>query len=89
MNYRYLALHCECGAIPESLAEVGFSSDHQLVIHWWCPGCEKVMYVTKPLTECWDECPDDALSLDTALQDWQNTDATADEEFLRSVGIKA
>jgi hypothetical protein len=90
MNYRHLSLHCHCGEIPEHIAEVGFSDDHNLVIHWWCTHCQKVVYVAKSLTECWRECPSPDASLDVILPKF-NLDTIMDEdaEFLRSIGVQA
>lgn len=92
MNYRHLALRCHCGEIPDRIAEVGFTDDHNLVIHWWCAKCQKVVYVTKPLTDCWRECPSPDYSLDNVLpaaaaaaDSYHDQDA----EFLRSIGVRA
>jgi hypothetical protein len=89
MNYRHLSLHCQCGEIPDRIAEVGFTDDHNLVIHWWCPQCQKVVYVAKSLTDCWRECPSPSASLDRALPKL-NRDAyeQQDAEFLRSIGVQ-
>jgi hypothetical protein len=91
MNYRHLSLCCDCGEIPERLAEVGFSEDHQLVVHWWCEKCQRVVYVAKPLTECWLECPGKDHSLDHVLAEWsagaKEAQEDSDARFLRSLGI--
>ena len=89
MNYRHLSLHCHCGEIPDRIAEVGFTDDHNLVIHWWCTKCQKVVYVAKSLTDCWRECPSPSASLDRALPKL-NCDAyeQQDAEFLRSIGVQ-
>jgi hypothetical protein len=89
MNYRHLSLRCQCGDVPDRIAEVGFTDDHNLVIHWWCAKCQKVVYVSKPLTECWRECPSANQSLDLVLptvstEFYQQQDA----EFLRSIGVE-
>jgi len=90
MNYRHLALHCQCGETPDRIAEVGFTDDHNLVIHWWCAKCQKVVYVNKPLTECWRECPSTAYSLDRVLPTLSAESYEAqDAEFLRSIGVQA
>lgn len=90
MNYRHLSLHCNCGEVPDRIAEVGFSEDHSLVIHWWCTRCQKVVYVAKSLTDCWRECPSPNYSLDLTLPKL-DLDAIQDEdaEFLRSIGVRA
>jgi hypothetical protein len=89
MNYRHLSLRCECGEIPDRIAEVGFTDDHNLVIHWWCTECQKVVYVAKPLTDCWRECPTPHHSLDRVLPG-PSDDAfrRQDAEFLRSIGVQ-
>ncbi|HUI55349.1 MAG TPA: hypothetical protein VLY04_10270 [Bryobacteraceae bacterium] len=89
MNYRHLALHCNCGEIPEHIAEVGFTEDHQLVVHWWCTQCQKLVYISKPLTDCWRECPTREQSLEYALP--RATGGTYEKEdaaFLRSIGVR-
>ena len=88
MNYRHLRLHCDCGEVPERLAEVGFSEDHQLIVHWWCEQCQRVVYISKPLTECWLECPGKDHSLDRVLADWSGeAREDTDAEFLHSIGV--
>ncbi|HEX3744789.1 MAG TPA: hypothetical protein VHW09_12695 [Bryobacteraceae bacterium] len=57
MKFRQFALTCECGLTPTRIRQVGLSTEHQLVIHWWCIGCRKAMYVVKDLAECWEESP--------------------------------
>jgi hypothetical protein len=89
MNYRHLALYCHCGEIPDRIAEVGFTDDHNLVIHWWCTQCQKVVYVAKSLTDCWRACPSPNHSLDHLLPKLI-PDAHLDEDaqFLRSIGVQ-
>lgn len=98
MNYRHLLLRCDCGEIPERIAEVGFTEDHQLVIHWWCTRCERVVYITKPLTDCWRDCPGPDRSLDHTLAAWGaagkesaaglESEGALDAKFLRSIGVR-
>jgi hypothetical protein len=89
MNYRHLALRCQCGEIPDRIAEVGFSEDHNLVIHWWCTQCQKVVYVSKPLTDCWRECPSPNHSLENVLPGLAaDSYEEHDAEFLRSIGVQ-
>ena len=88
MNYRHLSLHCQCGEVPDHIAEVGFTDDHNLVIHWWCSNCQKVVYVTKSLTDCWRECPSPSTSLDRVLPELANGYEEEDADFLRSIGVK-
>ena len=89
MNYRHLSLHCQCGEIPDRIAEVGFTDDHSMVIHWWCSKCQKVVYVAKALADCWRECPSPRSSLDTVLHG-MNSDSYEDQDavFLRSIGVQ-
>jgi hypothetical protein len=90
MNYRHLSLHCHCGEIPDRLAEVGFTEDHQMMIHWWCTRCKKVVYLAKPLTDCWRECPGPDHSLETVLPKMMDGAFLGeDAEFLRSIGVQA
>jgi hypothetical protein len=90
MNYRHLSLQCHCGEIPDRIAEVGFTDDHNLVIHWWCTQCQKVVYVAKSLTDCWRECPSPDHSLDRVLNTLDtDTFLEQDAEFLRSIGVQA
>ena len=93
MNYRHLSLHCQCGEIPDRIVEVGFTDDHKLVIHWWCTKCQKVVYVSKSLTECWRECPSPDYSLDSVLNVLPKPAGDIyeeeDAEFLRSIGVQA
>ncbi|MBZ5723722.1 MAG: hypothetical protein LAP87_01890 [Acidobacteriia bacterium] len=89
MNYRHLALCCQCGTVPEHLDEVGFSDDHQLVIHWWCTACQRLVYTSKPLAECWRDCPNPASTLEAALQKLEAAYAAEDASFLRQMGVKA
>jgi hypothetical protein len=88
MNYRHLSLRCQCGETPDRIAEVGFTDDHNLVIHWWCAKCQKVVYVSKSLTDCWRECPSPNYSLDSVLPT-ASVDSYEEEdaEFLRSIGV--
>jgi hypothetical protein len=92
MNYRHLPLRCHCGEIPDRIAEVGFTDDHCLVIHWWCTQCQKVVYVAKSLTDCWRECPSPDYSLDKVLSVLPKPSGDVyqeeDAEFLRSIGVQ-
>ncbi len=86
MKYQTLALRCECGAPTTRIREVGFTADHQLILHWLCPRCKRHVYAVKPLSACWRDCPtqqdfDEAPDADTT------TSADTDVTFLRAVGI--
>jgi hypothetical protein len=90
MNYRHLSLRCQCGEVPDRIAEIGFTDDHNLVIHWWCSKCQKVVYVMKPLTDCWRECPSPRLTQDSALPSAKPACFDdRDVEFLRCMGVLA
>ena len=56
IEYRTLALSCECGGVPKRILAVGLSATHDLVIHWRCPWCRKHVYLVKPLSDCWRDC---------------------------------
>ena len=51
MSYHRLELCCGCGEPPDRIDEVGFTDEHELVIHWWCLRCSKVVYVSKRLDD--------------------------------------
>ena len=90
MNYRHLSLHCQCGQVPKHIAEVGLTDDHCLVIHWWCAQCQKVVYMTRSLTDCWRECPSPSYALDRVLPQLDDdVHQDRDAEFLRSIGVEA
>lgn len=87
MKFRPFALCCECGLIPARIRQVGLSTDHQLVIHWWCMGCRKAMFVVKDLTECWEESPQpDDPDIHPAPA-WDLERQRGDESFLHRMGI--
>jgi len=86
MYFETLRLRCECGRPTRGIREVGFTTDHQLVLHWRCSGCKRQVYVVKPLSECWRDCPSDPELL--ATTEAENVEAE-DAKFLQSVGIKA
>jgi len=75
VNYRPLFLECACGCAPSRIDEVGFSADGELVIHWWCDTCNKLMHTSMPLAQCLKACPPPVGAED-------------DAHFLASLGIK-
>jgi hypothetical protein len=81
MSYTALPLACYCGERPDRILEVGFTSDRNMVIHYWCSACSRVLFVSKALTECMQDCPppqsEDALP----------QAASDDVRFLQSMGI--
>ena len=86
MKCRRLRLSCPCGRAAKQVTGIGFSPDHQLIVYWRCVRCKNRVYVTKPLSDCWRECPGD----DEEIPDDLFTAATdADDlKFLRSMGVR-
>jgi hypothetical protein len=80
MSYRPLPLSCLCGEIPDRILEVGFTSDHHLVVHYWCSSCSRVLFVSRTLDECAEACP----APDTGEMLHQDAE---DARFLQSLGI--
>jgi len=87
MRFRPFALSCECGMAPTRVRQVGLSTEHQLVIHWWCASCRKAVYVVKDLAECWEESPkgDDPEIVPAPAYDRERQ--RGDANFLREMGI--
>jgi hypothetical protein len=79
MSYRHFSLACRCGEPPSRIEEVGVTDDHELVIHWWCDQCKKLVYASKTLADCWREAP---ATEETEIADF-------DKRFLERVGIKS
>lgn len=75
MNYRHFSLACRCGSPPARIEEVGVTDDRELVIHWWCQDCRRVVYASKSLADCWRECPKP-----------ENPEGF-DQQFLASIGV--
>ncbi len=89
MTYRHLPLTCKCGEAPARILEVGFSAQHELVIHYWCAECRRVVCVSKPFTECWRECPP-VIAYDTSAAPGQPAPlnpSAEDARFLHSIGV--
>ena len=78
VSYQSIPLRCTCGDTPFRIEEVGLSSDRELVIHWWCEPCRRVMYTSIPLARCLESCPPPDPQV-----------AEADALFLSSVGIQS
>ena len=78
MSYRHFSLRCGCGAAPARIEEVGVTDERELVIHWWCEECQKVVYASKSLSDCWRDCP----------RPPPPAPAGFDEQFLESIGVK-
>jgi hypothetical protein len=68
MEYRALPVFCQCGQPPLRITHVGLTADHQLLIGWWCIGCQRMVQATRFLSECWRECPK-PKSAETILAD--------------------
>jgi hypothetical protein len=81
MSYRHLPLTCECGQIPARILEVGFTAEHELVIHYWCSECKQVVCVSKPLAECWKDCPQ------PVAEERVEDPGPGDAIFLHSIGV--
>jgi hypothetical protein len=88
MEYRRLLLSCECGGVPKQISGVGFSSTHDLVIHWRCPRCHKNLCLVKPLSDCWRDCFVEPSAKTLASNPNVAVDTSEDRKFLDSVGIK-
>ena len=76
MSYRHFSLACRCGLPPSRIEEVGVTDGRELVIHWWCEDCKKLVYATKTLADCWRECPPVEASPEF------------DKQFLESIGVR-
>ena len=88
MEYRKLALGCECGGVPKSISAVGFSAAHELVVHWRCPRCHKNLCVVKPLSDCWQECSR-TIPASAPQPDRDPVEETRDDRrFLHSIGVR-
>ena len=90
MGYRHLSLCCKCGQSPTRIDEVGLTDDHELVIHWWCEECKRVVYASKSLAECWQSCPkpDGTPSTPASKSTSLSAPSRFDDRFLKSLGIR-
>jgi hypothetical protein len=94
MKFQQLSLFCECGQGPALIRGVGLTESHQLLVKWQCGGCGKDVFLIKPLSDCWRECPtpDDIVAAELLQEAIHNTarDGKAfDRTFLKSMGICA
>ena len=87
MKYRTLSLQCNCGRPSSRIREVGFTADHQLVLHWRCPECKSHVYGVKPLDECWQICPTPD-ELEERGEAQERSVEEMDVKFLRDLGIR-
>jgi hypothetical protein len=70
---------------PSRIDEVGLTDDHELVVHWWCEDCKRVVYASKSLADCWQDCPKAELPREIP----ENTLAEAfDAQFMQSIGVR-
>ena len=83
-----MPLACECGFVPVRLKAVGFTAEYELVVHWRCIACGKLVYVVKSLADCCRECPDDEGGEEIAAlnRNCEQRDAE-DAKFLQMLGI--
>ena len=87
MSYRSFSLACRCGQAPSRIEEIGVSDEHELVIHWWCDECQKVVYAVKSLSDCWRECPSKDETLLAAVSEAGSETQAEDLLFLSRMGI--
>jgi len=80
MNYRAMPLECYCGEAPDQILEVGFTSDHHMVVHYWCSSCNRVVFLSRTLEECRELCPQPDVDI---------TAAAEDARFLATLGISS
>lgn len=89
MGYRHLSISCRCGLAPSRIDEVGITDDREIVVHWWCEECQRVVYAAKSVDTCWpNAAPAAALVAakgeipESALQ------RAYDAQFLQKLGIR-
>lgn len=88
MKYAKLPLSCHCGRPAGQLEEVGLTENHQLVVHWRCPQCQKHLYMVKPLVDCWEACPDSTTTDTPEFPLLEGGNEFSDEAFLHSLGVR-
>jgi hypothetical protein len=86
MKYRRLPVSCECGRCANRIKNIGFTASHELVLHWWCSGCKRSVYLVKSLSDCWRHCPE-PRDFGPAGETRQLAFGPDDSEFLRSLGV--
>jgi hypothetical protein len=88
MGYRHLSICCRCGQAPSRIDEVGLTDDHEIVIHWWCEECKRVVYASKSLVDCWRDCPPTATIAESGREIPEEALQSAfDAQFLQKLGI--
>ncbi len=80
MGYQAMQLACYCGQAPDRILEVGFTSEGNMVVHFWCSACSRVLFISKSLEECAKACPPPDVEA-------EKQSAVADASFLQSLGI--
>jgi len=80
MGYRHLSMNCRCGLPPSRIDEVGITDDREIVIHWWCEECQRVVYASKSVDSCWP-AGNSTVIPETDLQN------AYDAQFLQKLGI--
>ena len=80
MGYRAMQFACYCGKTPDRILEVGFTSDRNMVVHFWCSSCSRVLFISHSPDECALACPPPDQQTETQF-------AADDARFLQSVGI--
>ena len=75
-----MQLACYCGEAPDRILEVGFTSDRNMVVHFWCSACNRVLFMSRSLDECDQACP--PPDREAEIQSM-----AADARFLQSLGI--
>ena len=82
MGYRAMHLACYCGQAPDRILEVGFTSEGNLVVHYWCSSCSRVLFTSLTQEECMSFVPPPDAET-------EKRNSEADAEFLQSLGIAA
>ena len=85
MEFNKLVCVCACGRPSARIREVGLTSEHELAIGWWCMGCKREVFLVKPLSDCWRECP--TSSNEDEIGEIGGVSAY-DAQFIRSMGIQ-
>ena len=89
MKFRQISLCCECGRAPSRIEKVGLTAEHQLVFHWQCSACKKMVYIVKDLADCWNDCPEREDPSSVKATDGRFDYRTEDAKFLRKMGFKS
>jgi hypothetical protein len=80
MGYRAMQFTCCCGQPPDRILEIGFTSEGNMVVHFWCSVCHRVFFISQSPDECRQQCPPADTRADSLS-------AAADARFLHSLGI--